>query len=180
MTEEGGYTLTRRDAFAALAAVGVSAAGLYALDRDAPGDAPLGEHERETLVAVARTVYPDAVDGVGEFVSAYAAGRAENRPEHARAVADAVATLDGYAAERDGARYADLGPERRDALLRDVGLDVADPDPDGLDAARLRYYLVNDLLYALYASPTGGRLVGLENPQGHPGGTDSYRRGPDA
>jgi hypothetical protein len=42
----------------------------------------------------------------------------------------------------------------------------------------VRYYVVNELLLALYASPTGGELVGIENPQGHPGGTASYQQGP--
>jgi hypothetical protein len=62
-----------------------------------------------------------------------------------------------------------------------MGADTADPDPDpdGTDAGRVRYYVVNELLYALYASPTGGELVGIENPRGYPGGTASYRRGPD-
>jgi hypothetical protein len=63
-------------------------------------------------------------------------------------------------------------------VLDEMGVDTADPDPEGPDPARVRFYVVNDLLFALYASPTGGELVGIENPQGHPGGTDSYRRGP--
>jgi hypothetical protein len=60
-----------------------------------------------------------------------------------------------------------------------LGVRTAEPDPDGTDVERVRYYVVNELLFALYSSPTGGELVGLENPQGHPGGIDSYRRGPD-
>jgi hypothetical protein len=42
----------------------------------------------------------------------------------------------------------------------------------------VRYYVVNELLYALYTSPTGGELVGIENPQGHPGGHESYQHEP--
>ncbi|MEA5408870.1 hypothetical protein VB773_15715 [Haloarculaceae archaeon H-GB2-1] len=57
---------------------------------------------------------------------------------------------------------------------------TAEPNPDGTTAERVRYYLVNEPLYALYASPTGGTLVGIENPQGHPGGTESYQRGPQS
>jgi hypothetical protein len=178
MTEEG-YTLTRRDAVAALAAAGVAVAGATALGQEG-SDPTVGDHERETLIAVARTVYPDAVEGIPAFVETYVEGYTADRPEHAEAVGSAVASLDDYATERDEARYADLDPERRDELLREIGLDTADPDPDGLAPGRLRYYLVNDLLYALYTSPTGGELVGIENPQGFPGGTDSYQRGPDA
>lgn len=172
--------LTRRDALAALAGAGVAAGGLGALAWDGlDDDVPLDSHERETLTAVARTVYPDAVEGIEGFVEAYVAGRNRDRPERARAIADAVATLDEYATEHDGTRYADLPRERRDAVLREMGLDVVDPDPGGIETARLRYYLVNELLFALYASPTGGRLVGIENPQGYPGGTGSYTDGPE-
>jgi len=181
-------TLTRRDALAALVAAGATGVGLTAITRDSPEENTsrdpdesdlLGAHERETLTAVARVVYPDRLEGVGEFVRTYAAGRAETRPERARAIADAVATLDERADRAEGAQYVDLSPERRDELLREMGVDAVDPDPEGIVAARLRYYLVNELLFALYASPTGGELVGIENPQGFPGGTDSYQRGPD-
>ena len=45
---------------------------------------------------------------------------------------------------------------------------------------RVRFFVVNELLFALYSSPTGGSLVGIENPVGHPGGTESYQHaGPE-
>jgi len=176
------WTLSRRDAVAALAAAGVAVGTLSVFDGDGqPGDeagGPIDERQRETVVAVARTVYPAAVSGIAEFVEAFLAGRAENRPEHARAVGDAATTLDEYAREHAGSRFVALNSKRRDALMREMGLDGADPDPGGIEPSRLRYYLVNELLFALYTSPTGGELVGIENPQGHPGGTTSYHTGP--
>jgi hypothetical protein len=60
-----------------------------------------------------------------------------------------------------------------------MNADTLEPDPRGSDEQRVRYFVVNELLFALYASPTGGELVGIENPQGHPGGIQSYQRGPD-
>ncbi|MEF8783534.1 MAG: gluconate 2-dehydrogenase subunit 3 family protein [Haloarculaceae archaeon] len=171
------HELTRRDALVALTAAGVAAGGLGALAWD---DDALGSEERETLVAVARTLYPAEIEGVKQFVEAYVAGLTENRPERAAGIADAIEALDAYATEHESERYVDLSEKRRDSLLREMGVDTADPDPEGIEPARLRYYLVNELLFALYASPTGGRLVGIENPQGHPGGIESYRRGPDA
>lgn len=177
------YTLSRRDALAALAAAGVTVGGLGALawgdgDADEDGEAPLSTHDRETLVAVARTVYPSEVEGIPEFVETYVVGRVGDQPERAEGIAEAVATLDEYATEWDETEYEDLSPERRDGILEEIGVDVVDSDPDGTEPARLRYYLVNELLYGLYTSPTGGRLVGIENPQGYPGGTESYQRGP--
>ena len=91
---------------------------------------------------------------------------------------EAVGIVEDRAQRWYGSEFDALDPDRRDQLLREMGVDTADEAPDGTDAERVRYYLVNDLLLALYASPTGGGLVGIENPQGHPGGTDSYQRGP--
>jgi len=90
-----------------------------------------------------------------------------------------VAELDAFTTEWEDAPFRELGTERRDATLRAMGVDTAEPNPDGNPRERVRYYLVNELLFALYSSPTGGELVGLENPQGHPGGTESYRQPPD-
>lgn len=173
-------TLTRRDALAALVAGGVVAGGTAALawdDLDEEADV-VDDHVRRTVRAVAETVYPSAVDGISAFVESYLAGRIEAEPERGRAVADAVAALDDHVETWYDARFAALHREDRDAALRAFGVDVAEPDPDGSDVEHVRYYLVNDLLYALYTSPTGGELVGIENPQGYPGGTDSYRRPP--
>lgn len=173
------YELTRRDALAALAATG-AAAGVgamtwTALDDDrGPTDA-----QRATILAVAETVYPDAVENVDAFVEAFVAGRIRDRPEHAAGVRDAVAALDEYARHFEDRPFRELSPAARDDVLRDFGVDAADPDPAGQPRERVRYYLVNDLLYALFTSPTGSELVGLENPQGHPGGLASYRRPPD-
>ncbi|MFB6161545.1 MAG: gluconate 2-dehydrogenase subunit 3 family protein [Haloferacaceae archaeon] len=186
--------LTRRDALAALAAAGVAGAGAAlhtsgdgradagtdgsAGRPDADGAGPVGDRELSTLVAAAEVLYPDAIEGVAAFVERFVRRRAADRPAHAAGVADAVAYLDDYAASWHGERFADLDRATRDRALRAMGADAAEADPEGSDVERVRYYVVNELLFALYATPTGGELVGIENPQGHPGGTASYRRGP--
>jgi len=174
--------LTRRDAVTALAAAGV-AVGVGPLADPSKGssDGPLTDRTVATLVAAAEVLYPDAVEGIGPFVERYAGGRAGDRPDHAAGIDDATAYLDAYADAWYDHPFGALDPATREETLRGVGADTADPDPDpdGTDAGRVRYYVVNELLYALYASPTGGELVGIENPRGYPGGTASYRRGPD-
>ncbi|WP_415381776.1 gluconate 2-dehydrogenase subunit 3 family protein [Halosimplex sp. TS25] len=200
MTDSNSAKLSRRDALAALAAVGVAGGGALALsaadgdDGDGDdaetaengqdgGDAPpygaITADDLTVLTAVAETVYPSEVEGVDSFVTAFVRGRASAQPDHAAGIADAV----GYLSEWTGAWYeesfASLDPAGREEALDRMGVREADPDPDGSDAARVRYYVVNELLFALYSSPTGAELVGIENPQGHPGGTESYRRGPD-
>jgi hypothetical protein len=193
--------LTRRDALAALAGAGIlGGGGAAALAReranaDGPGRSESGRPNQsrseqsdlpstaavvETLVAVAGVVYPSAVDGVREFVETFARRRLEADPEHRRGAREAVADLDAHVViSFDAERFRDLDPELREEALSLVGTRTAEPAMDGTAAERVRYYLVNDLLFALYSSPTGGRLVGIENPQGHPGGIESYRRGPD-
>jgi hypothetical protein len=177
MTE---YELTRRDALAALAAAGAGgyAAATLSWDRLDDDDRTLAENERATLVAVAETVYPSAVSGVDEFVETFVVGRLTERPDRQEGIVDAIATVDDRARDRFDAPFRSLGTAMRERLLEEMGVNVVDPDPDGIGAARVRFYLVNELLYALYTSPTGGELVGIENPQGYPGGTATYRRGP--
>jgi hypothetical protein len=170
--------LRRRDVLAALGAAGVATTGALTLDR-LGDDAPLDEDDVAVLVAAAEVVYPGPVEGVPAFVERYTVGRTDDRPAYAAGVTDAVAELDSAAREWYDAPFADLGAARRDDVLRELGCDTADPDPEGTVAERVRFHVVNELLYALYTTPTGGELAGVENPQGHPGGTASYQRGPD-
>lgn len=179
--------LTRRDALAALAAGGV-AVGTGALLEGNPfadgrGDSSTDaspEERMDALLAVAEVVYPTELSGVEEFVRTYALGRVEERPDYREGMVDALDTLDEYARSWFDDDFRALDAETRADLLDQMGVDTASPAPEGADADRVRYYLVNELLYALYSSPTGGKLVGIENPQGHPGGTASYQRGPSA
>jgi hypothetical protein len=179
--------LTRRHALAALGVAGAGGAlGVASgvAGRGAPradDGARLDRAARETLAAAAEVLYPSAVSGHREFVETYALGRTAGRRAYRAGLAAALAELDAAARDWYDAPFARLAPETRDRLLRELGADVADPDPEGSVSERLRLYVVDELLYALYASPVGGRLAGIENPTGYPGGTASYRRsGPDA
>jgi hypothetical protein len=186
------YELTRRDALKALGAAGVTVAGgAAALTWDEAGDDSTGEpaeddttkpefgdHERETYRAVARIVYPSEVTGVQEFVDSYLAGRTEADPERAADMASTVADLDAYTREWEDTDFVAVDAATQEETLHGMGVHTSDPDPHGDPRHRVRYYLVNDLLFALYSSPTGGELVGIENPQGHPGGTSSYQQPP--
>jgi len=182
--------LTRRDAAAALAAIG--ATGGVALGvRRAGGDegaeaaapawdgegAPDDEAVREAMAAVAGVVYPEPVTGVGPFVDAFLDGRLDGSA-HGEGIRAAVGEVESAARSWYDAPVAELSAAERDDLLRELGADTAEEDPNGSAAERVRYYVVNELLLALYASPTGGELVGIENPQGHPGGARSYTRRP--
>ncbi|KAB1194481.1 gluconate 2-dehydrogenase subunit 3 family protein [Haloferax sp. MBLA0076] len=178
--------LTRRDALTVLAGMGIVGGGAVAADRFTPPTADDQSAETgddggpatdvlPTMVAVAEVVYPSEATGVPEFVETYVFGRVRDDERDSQMHA-AAAELDGVARDWYDAPFFDLPTDERDSLLRELGVDTADPVPDGTISERLRFHVVNELLYAFYASPTGGRLVGIENPIGHPGGTESYRR----
>ena len=173
--------LSRRDAIVALGATGVATAGLGALawetleddeNEESPGD------RRETIVAAAEALYPSEIDGIEAFVETYVVGRIQDREAYLEEVRESARRLEEYAEYWYDEPFADLDRAGRQQVFDEYGLADAEPDPDGNEVERVRYYLLNELLFAFYSSPTGGELVGLENPQGHPGGTDSYQRGP--
>ncbi|AFK19068.1 gluconate 2-dehydrogenase subunit 3 family protein [Haloferax mediterranei ATCC 33500] len=180
--------LTRRDALAVLAGLGITG-GAVAVSQfdpptaDADGDSEVddGEHPETdadllaTMSAAAEVIYPSQAEGIDEFVETYVVGRATDESRRA-AIVEAVTELDEVARDWYGAPFAELSADNRDSLLRELGVAAADPVPDGNVSERLRFHVVNELLYAFYSSPTGGRLVGIENPIGHAGGTESYRR----
>jgi hypothetical protein len=185
--------LTRRDALAALSAVGATVGGSVLAARfdppradDGSGADPAGDDTGtevslstdllDLLDAVAEVVYPDGVGERRAFVDSYVVGRVTDRPAYREGLREAAAQLDAVARDWHGAPYADLDVDTRDRILRNLGVETADPDPEGPLTDRVRFYIVNDLLFAFYSSPTGGRLVGIENPIGHPGGTESYQR----
>ena len=175
--------LTRRDALAALAGTGIVGGGTAAtLARDGRSEDALesvfDESTVTTLVRAAEVLYPSEVDGTEAFVRTYVEGKAAERPAFRSGVAAAATTLESYADVWEDTTFGALDVSGRDDLLHRMGLHTADPDPDGTDPERVRFYVVNELQYALYTSPTGGELVGIENPQGYPGGTESYQQGP--
>jgi len=169
--------LTRRDAVVALGALGVGSAAALGIRESGSDTESAGEEIQEAFVAIAEVVYPSELSGIEEFVDSFLAGRL-SRESHGEAVGATVEQLNELASEWHGGRVSTLDPDTRDQLLRELGADTADEVPDGTTAERVRYYIVNELLFALYASPTGGELVEIENPQGHPGGTETYQRGP--
>jgi hypothetical protein len=196
LTKNQVMRLSRRDALAALAGLGAAGggaavAGLATRDPPVAGDRQTGPTAESTaesapsddalsvMVAAAEVLYPSEVEGHREFVGTYLDGRRRRDPDHYERAVSAARELDAVARDWHDTGFEDLAPETRDRLLRELGVDAADPDPAGNLSDRLRFFVVNDLLYALYTSPTGGRLVGTENPTGYPGGFASYQHGPE-
>lgn len=169
--------LTRRHAVAALAAAGAVGAG--AVDEALSNvDGDLTGSDVRTLEAAAAVLYPDAASVSREFVETYVVGRRGFGDDFLAGVRDALDVLRSTSRRETGRAFPSLSPALRDDVLRATGADRAASDPDGTAAQRVRYYVVDELLYAFYASPAGAELVGSGNPTGYPGGTEAYQQPP--
>lgn len=167
-------TLTRRDALEALAGGGLAAGGALAVSERAVDTEPpasstdLSAVEVATAAAVAEVVYPSAVDVTTAFVERYLRGL---DAERTAALIETVEDLNRHTRSRYGEAFHELDSrDKRDAVLRSLGVDRVRSVPTGTVPERVRYHLVNSLLYALFVTPKGGELVGISNPTGYPGG----------
>jgi hypothetical protein len=167
--------LTRRDALLALAGTGIVAS--TALTTDETGGV-VTESDVETLVHLAETLYPSAVEPTREFVETYVVGRYRSDGERMAEMKSALQAVRRTSIRETGRSLDALDSDTRGEVLRATGGDRAYPDPEGTTAQQVRYYIINDLLYALYTTPKGGELVGNPNPPGYPGGTEAYQQGP--
>lgn len=141
------------------------------LDRET-SDSSFGQRERETLMEVAAIVYPTAADYDEEFVMSHVESRSEARQQ---GIYTAVDDLNAFARQWYGRSFPSLSSATQRSLLRDLGVGRAGADPDSTATERIRYYVVNQLLFALYTDPRGSRLFGVDNPRGYPGGYESYQ-----
>jgi hypothetical protein len=165
-----------------IVAAGAAAVGALPLfERDQPGSTDgsesdtVGEKEVATLLALAETVYPSSVEYDEEFLTSHVESRSAARQAGIRIAID---DLNRFARKWYGRSYPRLDSGARQSLLAQVGVGCVWPDPNGSASERIMYYLVNQLLYALYTDPRGSRLFGIDNPVGYPGGYQSYQEPP--
>lgn len=174
-------TLTRRQALLAITgAVAAVATTEHVRSRSAGGggEDPATAERVDAATAVAEVVYPSGADVGESFVERRVFGRAEPAEGHFENVAAAIDDVESFARSRYGAPLSSLRPSDRRRVLDEMGVYAVHADPDGTTAERVRYYLVNDLLYVLFTHPKGGELLGIPNPPGHFGGREIYQRGP--
>ena len=168
--------LTRRDAVVALSASVLAGSAVTADQLTGRADVKVTDEEQRKLVSLAEVLYPSAVEPTSSFVETYVVGRYELSDEHINGLVEALETVEKTSKSETGVSFEALDRRSRDAVLRETGAQRARPDPDGTVAQKVRYYVVNELLYALYRTPVGGELVGNPNPAGFPGGVDTYQK----
>lgn len=162
--------LSRRDALAALVGAGILGADTVTDDITDTAEPSLSDSEKRQLTAIAAVLYPAAVDPSPEFIETYVLGRYDRTEERIAGLKRALEALDERSRRETGRPLDQLDEPVRDDVLRATGADRSAPDPEGTTSQRIRYYIINELLYALYTTPKGGELVGNPNPTGHPGG----------
>ena len=170
--------LSRRDALLALGVLGIGSAGV-GTGRQHAGTLDAATPVTDQLLAVATAIYPSAVTVDRSFIETYVIARIATRESYVEAQSTALSDLDRFARRNTGRSMTSLDPEPRREVLTRLGVHRAHPNPNGTVEERIRYYVVNDLLYVLFSTPLGGELVGCENPPGYPGGTQAYQRGPE-
>ena len=172
---------TRRETFSIVLFGGIGAgAGLRGLaavsepPQEAHSEQPITDSHKETLSKLAEVIYPSAVTEPDPLIDSYLHYQP---PDRLRAIRDATLDLDTAAQRRYGAQFAALTTGERETLLREMGVDRMSAVQDGTVPGRVRYFLVNGLLFSLFTDPAGSQLVGIDNPVGHPGG---YEYGGDS
>ena len=165
--------LTRRDAIGALGAAGITAmAGCESLvgdgaETDGDGDIASGSG---TMMALAEVLYPSDAEATTDYLETYLYSRMVDEERYRSDIEAGIETLDSLAQDTHGSAFADLSADQRVSLIEDTDLRSGDSVQDGSDIQRVNYHLIDELVFAFYASPTGGELVGNQNPQGWPGG----------
>ena len=159
--------LTRRDAVTALTAAGITAtAGCSGLAGDTAGDA----EPMDTLVGLADVLYPSDIEPTAEFIETFMYGRITDEESYREELTAGIETLNRLASDEQGGAFHTLSADQRRSVIENTDLRSGPSEPDGSDVARANYYLLDELLFAFYSSPTGGELIGNMNPRGFPGG----------
>jgi len=168
--------LTRRQTLLGL--VGASSAGglsVYELLDRTTIDGPLSEAGMDGLLTVADIVHPASPEDVEPVISAYV-GRLND--ERVRGLVTTLSELDSRSRRHFGASFGALSRAQGERLLATLGVNRVQSRPEGTLAERVRYHLVNSVLYALLTYPTGTELFGIGNPAGFPGGFPSHTEEP--
>jgi hypothetical protein len=162
--------LTRRDAIGALGTAGIaSLAGCSSLFGSENGG-PQENAGIQTLVALGEVLYPSETEVTEEFVQTYMYGRITDEQAYQQQLTSGVETLDSEAQSAHEAPFRELSADQRVSVIENTDLRTGDSVPDGNAIEQVNYHLIDELLFAFYASPTGGELVGNTNPRGWPGG----------
>lgn len=173
--------LTRRDALKALAGSGVASGSTLTVSEivtrteSDQTSSLVTDEDFLTLEAVAETIYPSQIEVTSEYIETYINSFSDGRKE---SISQATIELNDLTRGQYGTVFYEMSPSTRNAALHSLGISRAMSRENGKTVERIRYHLVNTLLYALFTTPRGSELAGIQNPVGHPGGYESLMRSP--
>lgn len=163
--------LTRRQTLLGLiGASSVGSLGIYELLDWRTIDGPLSAAGMNSLLTVADVVHPASPEDVEPVISAYVNRLNDDR---IRRLVTSLSELDSRSRRHFSASFGALSRAQGERLLATLGVNRVQPRPDGTLAERVRYHLVNSVLYALLTHPAGTELYGIGNPVGFAGGFGS-------
>lgn len=164
----------RRTLLGLLGATSIAGLGAFELgDRAVPVERTLSNRAVADLLAIADLVFPAESGTFEPAVTGYVSRLSEARR---RALLRDLSELNRVAYGQTGSPVRALSREELGRLFEALGVNRVEPDSQGVLAERVRFRLVNSLLYALLTHPSGTRQFGIENPVGYPGGFASYTR----
>lgn len=169
--------LSRREALLGLVGASATASlGVHELvgDRNGgPGYRSVSRRQMTGLLTVADVVHPAEPEGFEPVLARYVA----RLPDHRRrALLGTLSELDAVSRRQFGTGFGSLSAPEARLLLEELGVDRVRSSPRGTLVERIRFHLVNSVLYALLTDPAGTAVLGIDNPVGHPGGFSSYTR----
>lgn len=165
--------LTRRQTFLGLLGAS-SAAGLGAyelIDVPRSSRSTVSRDELETLLTVADVVFPADPRPLEPVIASYVDRLGDGRT---RALVATVAELDQAAYAQFGIPVRSLSRGECERLFEVLGVTRVQPRPEGTVPERIRFHLVNAVLYSILTHPEGTGPFGITNPVGHPGGFSSF------
>jgi len=166
---------TRRRTFLGLVgASSVLGLGAYELTggtRSTDEDIP--PHVVEGMLTVADAVYPGDPEPFRSILRRYVDRLGESR---LGGLLETLAELDQISSRYSGSLFRSLSGAEATRLFERLGVNRVQSRRAGTLSERVRFHLVNSVLYAILTDPAGTERFDVGNPAGYPGGFDSYTR----
>ena len=121
----------------------------------------------ESLLTVAGIVHPAESEAFEPVLSSYLNQLSDSRTQ---SILETIAELNKISRRRLGRPFHILSRNEAEQLFTILGVNRVQAAPNGTLAERIRFHLVNSVIYALMTNPNGTREFEIQNPVGYPGG----------
>lgn len=135
------------------------------------GDGSVSNGIVDGLLTAADVVFPVETRSKRSSISNYVDGLNDDRT---RALLGTLSGLDRAASRRFGSPFRSLSRGEAKRLFAVLGVDRVQSRPEGTLPERVRFHVVNSVLYALLTHPTGTESFDVGNPVGYPGGIPTH------